>query len=194
MMIDFKESYMKNYYLMLIILSLAGCDLLSTRLNEAEASVAESDRLAKSKEIEYKVEIREVKTYEPYHYANKIEDPFRVRGFLMTEEMEAPVTTKKDSTPVCSPPTCVPPKTHSKQFLENYSLDDLAFVGTLKRGGSVALIKTPDLGIVQVRKGDYMGRKNGKILAIKETAIILQEKVYKSGIWEDKKTVLMINK
>ncbi len=188
---------MKNYCLMIAIaLTLAGCDfsLPGSRLALAESNVAEGDKLAKLKMLEYKAEVPAVKRYEPYHYKHEIKDPFRIRGFLMTDEVESPTELVANNEPVCEPPTCVPPTEHNKGFLENYSLDDLAFVGTLERNGNVALIKTPDLGVVRIREGEYMGRKNGKVLAIKETAIILQEKVYKSGLWEDKKTVLMINK
>ncbi len=184
---------MRNYYLMFIMLSLTGCDLLSARLNLAKENVAEADRLARLKVTKYEVEVREIKEYKPYHYKNKIEDPFRVRAFLIFEEVQYPTESEKSTVPTCVPPTCTPPRPHAKQFLENYSLDDLAFVGTLKRGRTIALIKTPDQGIVRARVGQHMGRNNGKILVIKETAIILQEKVYKAGLWEDKKTILMIN-
>ncbi len=184
---------MKNYYLMLIMLSLTGCDLLSERLDLSKNNVAEADRQARLKVAKYKVEVREVKEYKPYHYKSKIEDPFRVREFLIVEDVQYPTVSEKSTTPLCVPPTCSPPRTHDKQFLENYSLDDLVFVGTLKRSRMIALIKTPDQGIVRAQVGQYMGRKNGKILAIRETAIVLQEKVYKAGLWEDKKTILMIN-
>ncbi len=188
---------MKNYCLIVAIaLTLTGCDfsLPGSRQALAESNVAEGDRLAKSKMAKYKAEVRPVKKYEPYHYQHEIKDPFRIRGFIMTDEVEPPTALLVNNEPVCKPPACVPPADHTRGFLEDYSLDDLAFVGTLERNGNVALIKTPDLGVVRIREGEYMGRKNGKILAIKETAIILQEKVYKSGLWEDKKTVLMINK
>ncbi len=174
---------MKNYCLMVAVaLVVTGCDfsLPGARQELAKSSVAEGDKLAKLKMAKYKAEVRPVKKYEPYHYQNDIKDPFRTRGFLMTDEVDAPILADKG--PVCTPPTCVPPADHTKEFLENYSLDDLAFVGTLERDGNIALIKTPDLGVVRVREGEYMGRKNGKILAIKETAVILQEKVYKSGL------------
>ncbi len=184
---------MKNYYLMLIMLSLTGCDLFSARLDLAKSNVIDADNLAQLKMATYKVEVRPLKPYQPYYYKHKIEDPFRVRSFLVTDEVAESTTFEERNAPICKPPTCIPPKTHAKQFLENYSLDELVFVGTLNRSENIALIKTPDLGIVKVKRGSYIGRKNGKILAIKETAIILQEKVYKAGIWEDKKTVLMIN-
>ncbi len=186
---------MKNYWLiMIVVLSLAGCDLLGTRQDLVRQNVLEADKLAQKKLAEYKAEIRPVREYKPYHYENKIEDPFRIRGFLLTEEVEEVNVSESASAPVCEPPSCVPPEMHTKTFLENYSLDDLAFVGTLNRDGNIGLIKTPDLGVFSVKTGDYIGRKNGKVLVIKETAIVLQEKIYKGGLWEDKKTVLMINK
>ncbi len=184
---------MKKYCLMIFVaLSLAGCDMLSSRQNLVKDNVAQADQLAKKKLAEYKAEIRPVKDYKPYHYVSEIEDPFRIRGFFLTDEVEEVKVV--ESVPVCEPPSCVPPETHTKTFLENYSLDDLAFVGTLNRDGNIGLIKTPDFGVFSVKEGDYIGRKNGKVLAIKETAIVLQEKVYKGGLWEDKKTVLMISK
>lgn len=83
---------------------------------------------------------------------------------------------------------------HPKELLENYNLSDLSFVGTLNKDGKVGLVKTPDYGVVQVQVGDYMGKNNGRVLAIKESAIVLHEKIHKSGLWEDKKSVLVIKR
>ncbi len=185
---------MKKYCFIVIVLFVTGCDLFTSRQDLVKANIVEADRLATLEVAQYDTNVRPVKTYEPYHYQHKIEDPFRVRPFLMTNEESASISPETNHRAVCSAPTCVPPKDHKKGFLENYSLDELAFVGTLMRDDRVALIRTPDLGVVKVKEGEYMGRRNGKVLAIKETAIILREKVYRGGLWEDKKVVLMITR
>lgn len=185
------EKQMKKYYLLAIAATLlTGC--LDSRQAKTQSKILQADKAANIKVKDYKANIREIKPYDPYRYDSQINDPFQIKEFLIEDEGNVVVSSTNE--PLCEPPTCVPPIPHEKNFLENYSLDELAFVGTLSRDGKIGLVQTPDLGVMRVVKGDYIGRNNGRVLAIKETAIVLQEKIYKSGIWEDKKTVLMINK
>ncbi len=64
-----------------------------------------------------------------------------------------------------------------KEILENYSIDSLLMVGTIKRpGGSLyALIKDPDGGLHRVEAGNYMGRNHGRILHVAENKIDVVE-------------------
>lgn len=183
---------MKNHYVLaLVLVSLFGCNPLEQRQALTRSKVEKADKAANMRVTGYKPEIRKIKSYEPYRYQTAVEDPFQTKQFLISEEASETAETKE---PKCQPPQCVPPAPHKKSFLEQYSLEQLTFVGTLNQNDNVGLVRTPDVGVVRVKKGDYMGRHNGKILAIKEAAIVLQEKVYRSGMWENKKTVLMINK
>lgn len=183
---------MKNYYVLALALSLLlGCNPLEERQALTKSKIDKADKAANMRVKGYKPEIRKMQSYEPYRYQTVVDDPFQTKQFLISEGVSDIADTVE---PKCKPPQCVPPFPHKKSFLEKYGLDELVFVGTLNQYGNVGLIKTPDVGVVRVKKGDYIGRDNGKVLAIKETAIILQEKIYKSGVWENKKTVLMINK
>lgn len=63
-----------------------------------------------------------------------------------------------------------------KQYLEQFSVADLAMVGTLERGNDFfALIRDREGGVHRVTLGDYMGLDHGEILAISESAIELDE-------------------
>ena len=63
-----------------------------------------------------------------------------------------------------------------KQFLEQYTIGNLAMVGTLAQGNSMfALVKDSDGGVHRVEHGDYMGTDHGQILTIGEASIELIE-------------------
>lgn len=78
-----------------------------------------------------------------------------------------------------------------KQELENFPLENLQVKGTLSHEGiRVALIMAGDR-LHQVRKGDYLGMRKGKVMDISTTAIVLRElEEDGSGQWKPKNTVL----
>ena len=78
-----------------------------------------------------------------------------------------------------------------KQELENFPLESLQVKGTLSQEGvRVALIMAGDR-LHQVRKGDYLGMRKGKVMDISTTAIVLRElEQDASGQWRPKNTVL----
>lgn len=58
-----------------------------------------------------------------------------------------------------------PDEARAKEFLEQYTFDSLAMVGSVDRGGeSWALIKDPEGGIHRVQVGNFLGRNHGKIV------------------------------
>lgn len=58
-----------------------------------------------------------------------------------------------------------PDEARAKEFLEQYTFDSLAMVGSIDRAGeSWALIKDPDGGIHRVQVGNFLGRNHGKIV------------------------------
>jgi len=78
-----------------------------------------------------------------------------------------------------------PDRHRIKQPLEEFPLENLKFVGTLKEGDSVwALIQRPDSQIIRVRVGDYMGRDYGRISQISNDFLKLEETIKTSGKWE----------
>jgi type IV pilus assembly protein PilP len=76
-----------------------------------------------------------------------------------------------------------------KQPLENFPLDALKFVGTLKEGKIIwALISQPDGTISRIKTGEYMGKNFGQVLEINNETITLVETLQIGGKWE-KKTI-----
>ncbi len=190
---------MKTQHLILVgLLVLAGCNPFTERQDKVKTSVRAAEKKAAQIQRNYKSEIRKIAPYEVYSYKQQPEDPFRFREFLIKKEAELEIEKNKDkdSKPVvvCEPPKCFPPVPHPKQLLENYQWDDLTFVGTIGKDNSVALIKTPDLGVIKVGVGDYFSDQNGVILEIRETVLIVQVKLFRNGVWIDKKRKKSINR
>lgn len=64
-----------------------------------------------------------------------------------------------------------PDETRVKQFLEGFNIETFEMVGTLSRDSQMfALVKGAG-GVHRVRIGDYLGRNDGKIVAISEGKI-----------------------
>lgn len=78
----------------------------------------------------------------------------------------------------------LPDQARRKQALEYFSLDALHFVGHFQKGEVLkALIKQPNGVICFLEVGDYLGKNNGRVLAISENSIRLEELVHESGMW-----------
>ncbi len=101
----------------------------------------------------------EVKPYETYTYdAHNTRSPF------------------VQSAPSATTGSVRPDSRRNREFLEQYSLDTLAMVGTLKRGGrQYGLVQTKDGLIHRVLPGQYMGQNDGRIADISESKISLIE-------------------
>jgi type IV pilus assembly protein PilP len=69
-----------------------------------------------------------------------------------------------------------PDSKRNREFLEQFSLDTLRMVGTLKLGGqNFGLVKTKDGLVHRVLPGNYLGQSEGKILGIEPSKISLVE-------------------
>lgn len=69
-----------------------------------------------------------------------------------------------------------PDSKRNREFLEQFSLDTLKMVGTLKLGGHMyGLVQTKDGLVHRVTPGNYMGQADGKILDITPAKISLTE-------------------
>lgn len=69
-----------------------------------------------------------------------------------------------------------PDSRRNREFLEQYSLDTLTMVGTLRQGGrTYGLVQTKDGMIHRVLPGNYLGQNDGKITEIGESKISLIE-------------------
>jgi len=69
-----------------------------------------------------------------------------------------------------------PDQKRNREFLEQFSLDTLKMVGTLKLSGRVyGLVKTKDGLVHRVSAGNYLGQADGKITDISPSKISLIE-------------------
>jgi type IV pilus assembly protein PilP len=88
-----------------------------------------------------------------------------------------------------------PNSVRNKEDLEQYALESLVMVGIMNNNGqNWAIIKAPDNNIYRVKKGNYMGKNNGKILKISESVIKLKEIVADGlGGWIERPNKLAIS-
>lgn len=69
-----------------------------------------------------------------------------------------------------------PNEKRNREFLEQFSLDTLTMVGTLKiEGRAFGLVQTKDGLVHRVLPGQYMGQNDGKIISISDSKIALVE-------------------
>ncbi len=107
------------------------------------------------------------KTYENFLYgATLMRSPFQPP----VKEEPVKMTTPKGK-------QVQPDLNRPKEVLEEFSLEALAMVGSIRRAGDglFALIKDNKDGIHRVRPGNYLGRNHGKILSIEPSRIDLME-------------------
>lgn len=136
-----------------LLAALAGC---TSERDELELWIAQT-KARPGGRIE---ELPEVKPYESYAYnAANMRSPF------------AP------GAPAASLAGGVRPDTRrNREFLEQFSLDTLTMVGTLKlEGRSFGLVQTKDGLVHRVLPGQYMGQNDGKIVSITDAKISLVE-------------------
>ena len=105
------------------------------------------------------------KAYEAFAYsATRLRSPFdRPIEVREITQLQAISTVKPDEDRV-------------REFLEQYTFDSLAMVGTLERGGNRwGLVRDPEGGIHRVRVGNYLGRNHGKIVELTEGYLAVVE-------------------
>lgn len=64
-----------------------------------------------------------------------------------------------------------PDETRIKQFLEGFNIEIFEMVGTLSNGGGLNALVRGAGGVHRVKVGDYLGRNNGRIVSIKDSAV-----------------------
>lgn len=96
------------------------------------------------------------KAYEAFSYgATRLRSPF-----------DRPIEVR-EITQLQSISAVQPDDDRPKEFLEQFTFDSLAMVGTLERGGEDwALVRDPDGGIHRVQIGNFLGRNHGKIVEL----------------------------
>ncbi|MFB3107576.1 MAG: pilus assembly protein PilP [Pseudomonadales bacterium] len=101
--------------------------------------------------------------------------PFAYQASNLRSPFEPPIVVKRverDRGGVA----VVPDFDRIKQYLEQYTIANLAMVGTLSQGSlQFALIRDVDGGVHRVQRGDYMGTDYGEVQIIEEGLIELIE-------------------
>jgi type IV pilus assembly protein PilP len=73
-------------------------------------------------------------------------------------------------------PNVRPDSKRNREFLEQFSLDTLTMVGTMRlAGGNYGLIKTRDGLVHRVLPGNYLGQNDGRITSIETNRINVTE-------------------
>ncbi|QEL57918.1 pilus assembly protein PilP [Chromobacterium paludis] len=165
---------MKILPLLLPILLLSGCG--SAGDDDLRAWMA-----ASSQGLRGQIEpLPQVQAYKPFTYqAYDLLDPFN------PQKLQAGRSHNSANAPDLKRP---------REALENYDLDKLAMVGTLKRAGQTfALIRTPEGAIYRVQAGNYVGTNYGKIVSIDEGEVKLAETVEDlNGEWVQRDSSLYL--
>lgn len=86
---------------------------------------------------------------------------------------------------------------HAREILEDYALDALRMVGTMRKEGKLwGIVKDPNGAVHNVKIGNYLGRNNGQIRDISEGQIVLLEFV-EDGMgecgWIEREASLALN-
>ncbi|MDP5070150.1 MAG: pilus assembly protein PilP [Congregibacter sp.] len=105
------------------------------------------------------------KAYEAFAYsATRLRSPF-----------DRPIEVR-EITQLQSISAVKPDDDRAKEFLEQYTFDSIAMVGTLERGANNwSLVKDPEGGIHRVQVGNYIGRNHGKIVEMTDTYLAVVE-------------------
>lgn len=129
-------------------------------------------RFADLEEFMREVEARPVRPPDPLPEFQPYE-PFAYGAAGQRSPFEPPVEQRRRPEGM---PEVQPDPNRVKQYLEQFSLSDLRMVGTLERDDSVyALIRDGGGGVHRVTTGDYVGPNHGRILAVAESGIELEE-------------------
>lgn len=82
-----------------------------------------------------------------------------------------------------------------RDILEQFPLDTLTMVGSLEQSGKRwALIKAGDGTLYRMKRGNYIGQDNGRILSVSENRLELQEIVSDGlGGWIKRKSSLSVS-
>lgn len=106
----------------------------------------------------------QIKPYETYQYtADTMRSPF------VPDVPQVSDQRPKGPTPV---------KNRNKEFLEQFPLDTLSMVGTLEREGKTfGLVQTQDGLVHRVLPGNYLGQNEGRIVAVRDSEIEVEELV-----------------
>lgn len=130
----------------------------------------------------------ELTTYTPMLYtAYKVNDPFSI---LINQT----ITNKDPIALKIKQQSKRPDFDRPREYLENFSLDALVMVGTLKRKDEIWALIVDKHGILhKVKTGNYLGQNSGKIITINEEYLAVEEIVSdEQGGWTTRNATIKI--
>lgn len=131
--------------------------------------------------------IAEPKKFAPQAYADLGEiEPFSQRKLSSGFKSDA-------ANPVTNSALIAPELNRRKEPLENFPLDTMGFVGSLKKADKESALLRVDKLIYQVNVGAYVGQNYGKITKITESQLSVREIVQDAaGEWIERQAVLQL--
>lgn len=146
--------------LITVVASLGGC---TNNLSDLQQFVA-AEKAKKPGPIE---PLPQIKPYETFIYqAQDLRPPF-----TPDVEQAAPQPGEK-----VGEGEIAPDPNRNKEYLEQFTLDGLAMVGTISyQGEEYGLVRDADGAVHRVQKGNYLGQNHGKITQITATEIRLTQ-------------------
>jgi len=131
--------------------------------------------------------VSEPKPFKPQAYVDVgALDPFNLRKLTSGFKSDA-------VNPVTNSALIAPELNRRKEPLENFPLDTMGFVGSLKKADKQAALLRVDKLIYQVNVGSYIGQNYGKITQITETELSVREIVQDAaGEWIERQAVLQL--
>ena len=105
------------------------------------------------------------KAYEAFAYsATTLRSPF-----------DRPIEVR-EITQLQSISTIKPDNDRAKEFLEQFTFDSLAMVGSLERGGDEwTLVQDPEGGVHRVSVGNFLGRNHDKVVEMTDSYVAVVE-------------------
>lgn len=164
---------MRLVYLIFASLSLTGC--MGTGLEDLEAFVKNSGEDMRGKIPPPP----EVKAYDAFLYRNEKDPNKPTDPYFDKYPLPDPFKPRK---PVKINPDELAAENHTKEELEKFPLENLKMIGFLEQKKvSYAIIRAPDGRIFRVKEGNYLGLNFGKITAIANGEITIEELVRDSA-------------
>jgi type IV pilus assembly protein PilP len=141
-------------FLTAVALLVAGCSDDMSELNQKIAEV-------KAKPGERIEPLPEIKPYEAFAYsASTLRSPFTPSAPVQSE----------------LPNSIRPDSRRSREFLEQFPLDTLRMVGTLRlQARNFGLVQGKDGLVHRILPGNYLGQNEGRVLSVNESRISLIE-------------------
>jgi type IV pilus assembly protein PilP len=162
---------MRLWAILFLSIALVGC---------GEHQDDDIDQFIKSSDIGPKGKVDplpEVRQFVPYIFnaANDLPDPFKPRKAVSDSGKSEQGKLQPDFK-------------RPKEALESFPLENLKYVGALKKGTqTTALMSAPDSQVYQVKVGNYVGQNFGVITRITPDEILVKEVVQDvSGDWVER--------